>query len=98
MSDAPPPDDQRLLFDVCDLPIVTLLPAEPAVKPCEYPVWTNRLGVDNSVIQRILRHSTVATKLGSPAHRGRNSARSAVNKRIGLFSPKSGNGQSLFSI
>ena len=62
MSDAPPLNNQPLLFDLTDLPVVKLLPAEPAVKPLEYPVWT-----DNKArfIMRYLRYFVFITKHGT---------------------------------
>src|ERR1700674_3215403 len=61
-NDAPLPENQPQLFDLTDLPIVTILPAEPAVKPIDYPVWT-----DNKArfIMRDLRYFVYITKHGT---------------------------------
>src|ERR1700681_3371526 len=62
MSDAPLPENQPLLFDLTDLPIVAIWPAEPPVKPIDYPVWT-----DNKArfIMRYLRYFVFITKHGT---------------------------------
>jgi three-Cys-motif partner protein len=61
-NDAPLPENQPLLFDLTDFPIVTILPAEPPVKPIDYPVWT-----DNKArfIMRYLRYFVFITKHGT---------------------------------
>lgn len=62
MSDAPPFDDQPFLFDPADFPSIDDLPAEPAIKSFDRPVWT-----DNKAhfIMRYLRYFVFITKHGT---------------------------------
>lgn len=62
MSDAPPLTDQQFLFDLSEFPPLDDLPAEPAVKPFDRPVWT-----DNKAhfIMRYLRYFVFITKHGT---------------------------------
>ncbi len=62
MSDAPSLQDQQFLFDPSEFPPIDDLPAEPAVKSFDRPVWT-----DNKAhfIMRYLRYFVFITKHGT---------------------------------
>src|SRR6266571_28380 len=61
-EDAPPVDKQENLFEHDPLPGQERLPAEPAVKVADYPVWTHNKA---KFIMSYLRYFVLLTKHGT---------------------------------
>jgi hypothetical protein len=62
MNDAPPQDDQPFLIDPSEFPPLDDLPAEPAVRSFDRPVWTDSKA---RFIMRYLRYFVFITKHGT---------------------------------